>query len=109
MTAPALDRDTILRAIRTWPQDEQLAFAQEILRQVRGHVVEEPLAPPDFRGLAGLISNGQTPPTDEETVRPQERSTWDALYGIASNSKEPPSDEEVAKWLDEHRMEKYGG
>lgn len=80
MAAPTLDRDTILRAIRAWPEDEQLAFAREILQQLRGHVVEEPLAPPDSRGLAGLIANGQTPPTDEE----------------------------VAQWLDEHKMEKYG-
>ena len=38
-----------------------------------------------------------------------ERSTWDALYGIASNGQEPPTDEQVARWLDEHQMEQYGG
>jgi hypothetical protein len=43
-------------------------------------LVEEPLAPPDSQGLASLIANGKTPPTDEEVVQ----------------------------WLEEHRMERYG-
>lgn len=80
MAAPMLDRDTILQAIRDWPPDEQMALVREILEQVRTPLVEEPLAPPDSLGLAGLLANGKT----------------------------PPSDEEVAQWLDEHWMEKYG-
>jgi hypothetical protein len=35
---------------------------------------------PDIASLRGLLSNGQTPPTDEQ----------------------------VKQWIDEHRMEKYG-
>ena len=80
MTSPALDRDTILQAVSTWPPDEQLALAHAIWAQVGLNFVEEPMAPPDSRSLAGLIARGET----------------------------PPSDEEVARWLDEHRMEKYG-
>lgn len=80
MAMSTLDRETILQAIRTWPLDEQRALAREILERVGVPLVEEPLAPPDSHGLAGLIANGQTPPTDEE----------------------------VAQWLDERRLERYG-
>ena len=80
MAISTLDRETILQAIRTWPPDEQRALAREILERVGVPLVEEPLTPPDSRGLAGLIANGQTPPTDEE----------------------------VAQWLDERRLERYG-
>jgi hypothetical protein len=76
----ALDHAAVLQTVRTWPADEQVALVQEVLQQLRGHLVEEPIAPPNSRGLAGLIANGQTPPTDEE----------------------------VERWLDEHQMEKYG-
>lgn len=80
MKAPALDRETILHAVQSWPTEEQIALAEEILELAQGPTVEEPLEPPDSRSLSGLIANGQTPPTDEE----------------------------VAQWLDAHRMEKYG-
>jgi hypothetical protein len=80
MATPILDRETILQAVRTWPAEEQRALAEEILRHADVPLVEEPLAPPDSQGLAGLIANGKTPPTDEEVVQ----------------------------WLEEHRMEKFG-
>lgn len=80
MTTPTLDRETILQTIRAWPRDEQVALVQDILQALGEAFVEEPLAPPDSRGLAGLIANDRPPPTDEE----------------------------VARWLDERRMNKYG-
>jgi hypothetical protein len=81
MATTTLDRETILRAVQTWSPEEQMALVQEILEQVRAPLVEEPRLPPDSAGLAGLIANGKTPPTDEE----------------------------VAQWLDERRTAKYGG
>ncbi len=42
------------------------------------------------------------------TQTPQ-RPSWREMAGLAANGQEPPSDEQVAQWLDEHRMEKYGG
>jgi hypothetical protein len=44
-----LDRETILRAVRTWPPDEQRALAGEILRHAGVPPVEEPLVPPGLR------------------------------------------------------------
>lgn len=75
-----LNRETILRAVRAWPPDEQWALAGEILRHAGAPPVEEPLEPPASAGLAGLLATGQAPPTDEE----------------------------VARWRDERRLERYG-
>ena len=77
---PLLDRDTILRVVRSWPPDEQRALAGDILRHTGAPLVEEPLAPPDSAGLAGLLATKDSPPTDED----------------------------VANWLDVHRLERYG-
>lgn len=86
MAERTLDRERILEAIRDWPVDEQTLLAREILERVREASVavpikEPPLAPPNSKGLAGLLATDQPPPTDEE----------------------------VERWLDEHRMERYSG
>jgi hypothetical protein len=86
MAIPAFDRDTILQVVATWQRDEQLALAEAILRHAiattQPGVRAEPLAEPDTYPLTGIFaSEGQTPPDDAT----------------------------VARWLDEHKMEKYGG
>jgi len=80
MASPALDRESILQAVRALPADEQWLLAQEILLQIGAPLVEEPQSAPDSQGLAGLLATGQTPPNDDD----------------------------VEQWLSEHRMEKYG-
>ena len=86
MAIPALDRDTILRAVATWQRDEQLALAEAILRHaiatMQPSVRTEPLAQPDTYPLTGIF---------------------------AREDQAPPDDATVARWLDEHKMEKYGG
>jgi hypothetical protein len=74
------DREAILRAVRAWPLNEQRALAGEILRHAGVPPLEDPLQRPDSAGLAGLLATGHTPPTDDE----------------------------VARWRDEHRLERYG-
>lgn len=81
MAIPSLDRETILRVVRSWSPDEQVTLAREILEGVGTPTVQEPLDPPNSHGLAGLFATGAQPPTDED----------------------------VARWLDERRLEKYGG
>lgn len=86
MAIPAFDRDTILQIVATWQRDEQLALAEAILRHAitATQVVAraEPLVEPDTYRLTGIFAQeGQTPPDDAT----------------------------VARWLDEHKMEKYGG
>ncbi len=81
MATTELDRETILRAVETWPEAERIALAQAILAQ-----------------------------TAPQPPQPEIRSTWDALYGIAAvPGQPPPSDEQLAQWLDERRTRKYGG
>jgi hypothetical protein len=82
MAIPASDREAILTAIEAWPVEDQIALAQIILRRSATRAAAGAKAPqrPSWRQMAGLASNGQT----------------------------PPSDEEVAQWLDEHRSEEYG-
>lgn len=82
MTAPAFDRETILRIVRHWPISEQMALADAILADARAsaeRIVQPPAVP--SAAMRGILSTGQ--PT--------------------------PSDEEVAQILDEERMKKYGG
>lgn len=84
MATDALDRETILKAVRTWPPDDQLALARAITEQVTAN----------YNAGIGLL--------------PAQQPTWKALAGIASNGAPPPSDKQIAQWLDEHRIGKYG-
>lgn len=79
MAVPLSDREAIFRAIETWPREDQVALARMNLHRSTMHTVTTPQRP-SWRQMAGMLSNGQT----------------------------PPSDAEVAQWLDEHRSEKYG-
>lgn len=72
MATPTGDRETILKVIETWPREDQVALAQLILQR-----------------------------STRETAA--QRPSWRELAGLASNGQPPPSDEEVARWLDEHR------
>ena len=74
------DREAIRQAIQRWPHTDQLTLAQEILQRATTQIARTPQQP-SWREMAGMASNGQQPPTDEQ----------------------------VAEWLDEHRMAKYRG
>ena len=82
MTAPMLDREAILRIVRQWSINEQIALSDAILADARAScqpVFQPPVVPSS--ALRGILSNGQPAPTDDE----------------------------VARILDEERMKKYGG
>jgi hypothetical protein len=85
MATPTFDRDTILQVVTTWQREEQLALVEAILRHTISTTPTgartEPLVKPDTSPLTGIFTReGQTPPDDAT----------------------------VARWLEEHRMEKYG-
>jgi hypothetical protein len=82
MAIPTSDREAILKAIEAWPLEDQVALAQIILQRAAAHTVSGAEAP--------------------------QRPSWKQMAGLASNGQTPPSDDEVAQWLDEHRLEKYG-
>lgn len=80
MTTPTQDRERILRDIQGWPVEEQVALAQSILQR------------------AAQMRQKQSP-----------RVPSAALRGLLANGQPAPSDEDVARWLEEARLEKYGG
>ena len=82
MASPTSDREAILKAIEAWPLEDQVALAQMILQ----------------RSATRTAPGAKTP----------QRPSWKQMAGLASNGQTPPSDEEVAQGLDEHRSEKYG-
>lgn len=68
MTSPILDRDAILRAIQSWPFDQQLALAQEITRRALTPSVPATHAP--FEEALGLLATpGKLAPSDEDIER----------------------------------------
>lgn len=89
MSTPTHDPDRILRDIQEWSPDEQLALAQKILRMF-DHLREK--------------QQGHAPERSQAARVPSS-----ALRGLLANGQPAPSDEEVARWLDEARVEKYGG
>ena len=82
MAIPTSDREAILKAIDAWPLEDQIALAQMILQ----------------RSAAHTAPGAKTP----------QRPSWKQMAGMASNGQMPPSDQEVAQWLDEHTSAKYG-
>ena len=78
MPIPTSDRNSILQAIESWPLGEQVLLAETILSRAKAF------------------------------IGPPQRPSWRDMAGIASTGQTPPSDEEVARWLDDHRSEKYG-
>jgi hypothetical protein len=86
MASPMQDRERILRDVGEWPVEEQVALARTILQRAEALLREQRM----------LLSAGP-------------RVSSAALRGLLANDQPAPSDEDVARWLDEARMEKYGG
>ena len=64
MTAPTLDRETILQTVQKWPLEDQIALADAILALVRAHKgLESPMA------LRGIAATGHPAPSDEDVAR----------------------------------------
>ena len=96
-----LGREAILEAVHELPAEERLDLVRSILAETDG--AEAARLAEVTRQLAALHAWIETRPRAERGV-----SSAAALRGIARMDA-PPDDETVARWLDEHRMEKYGG
>jgi hypothetical protein len=70
----------VLKIVSQWPTAQQIALVEDVLR---------------------TISSRVEPPK-------QRRRTLDQALGLLATDRPAPTDEEVERWLDEHRMEKYG-
>jgi hypothetical protein len=78
-TLTPLDRATILRTVRAWPDDEQLRLIQDVLDMIR----------------------------TARTMMPRHATLAEAR-GLLKADRPPPTDVEVQQWLDDRRIERYG-
>ena len=79
-TSLANEYQSILIAVRTWPPELRLSFAEEVLR-----TLHEVVGQKRKRGV----------PVEQ-------------VLGIGASSGPPPDDDTVKRWIEEHRVEKYG-
>lgn len=96
-----LGREAILEAVHDLPAEERLEIARAILAE--SDQAQAARLAEVARELAALHSWLETRP-----VARREGRSAASLRGIARMDA-PPDDATVARWLDEHRMEKYGG
>ena len=71
--------NSILERVKPWPQEDRVALAYMILRDMR-----------------------------KRTREPAPRRTLDRAIGISRGSSPPPDDATVKRWIEEHRLRKYG-
>ena len=70
---------SIIEAVKPWPQEDRVALAYLILRDMR-----------------------------KQTRAPAPRHTAERALGIARGSTPAPDDAAVKQWIQEHRQRKYG-
>jgi hypothetical protein len=71
--------ETLVAHVKSWPMEDRVALAYEILRDMR----RKPIGDPPRQTLASAI-------------------------GIARGAGPVPSDEDVKRWIEEERLSKYG-
>jgi hypothetical protein len=84
-TAEATELTDVLNRVKTWPTTLRITLARQILESLdKGEAPPEP-SPPKSRGLSAA-----------------------EVRSLLQTDRPPPDDETVERWIDEHRMEKYG-
>ena len=71
--------ETIIRQVTPWPEEDRVALAYLILRDMR-----------------------------KKTRESAPRQTLDQAIGVAKGNAPPPDDATVRKWVEERRQQKYG-
>lgn len=84
-TAEATALTDVLNRVKTWPTTLRITLAHKILESLDKE--DSPVAPPPpkARGLSAA-----------------------EIQSLLKTDRPPPDDETVRRWIDEHRMEKYG-
>ena len=73
------DIATIVEEVKSWPEEDRVALAYVILRNLR-----------------------------QETRQAAPRRTLERALGVARGTSPPPDDATVRQWIEEHRTKKYG-
>jgi hypothetical protein len=84
-TAETTEFTDILNRVTTWPTTLRITLARKILESVDQ---VEAQAPPTISKPRGLSAA--------------------EVRALIKTDRVPPDDETVERWIDEHRMEKYG-
>jgi len=84
-TAEATELTDVLNRVKAWPTTLRITLARKILESL--DKAEAPPAPP-LRKTRGLSAA--------------------EVRGLLKTDRPPPDDETVERWIDEHRLEKYG-
>jgi hypothetical protein len=71
--------DSIIQQVKPWPEEDRVALAYLILRDMR-----------------------------KKTREPAPRHTLERAIGVAKGNSTPPDDSTVKQWINEHRERKYG-
>lgn len=82
-TAEASELTDVLDRVKTWPPTLRITLARKILESL--DKAKAPPAPAKTRGLSAA-----------------------EIRRSLKTDRTPPDDETVERWIDEHRMEKYG-
>lgn len=84
MQSTMIEYQKIIEAIQTWPLDQRIRLMQDILHTVV----------PELQA--------------DQIGSPSKKNTLNDALGLLTTSRAAPSDEEIQRWLEEHRIEKYG-
>jgi hypothetical protein len=84
-TAETTELTDILNRVTTWPTTLRITLARKILESVDQMEAQSPSAISKPRGLSAA-----------------------KVRALIKTDRVPPDDETVERWIDEHRMEKYG-
>jgi hypothetical protein len=71
--------ESIIATVKPWPEEDRVALAYLILRDMR-----------------------------KQTRQPPPRNTADEALGVAAGKTPPPDDATVRRWIEERRERKYG-
>jgi hypothetical protein len=84
-TAEASELTDVLDRVKTWPPTLRITLARKILESLDKAQAPQAPPPPKTRGLSAA-----------------------EIRRLLKTDRIPPDDETVERWIDEHRMEKYG-
>jgi hypothetical protein len=79
-TTESTDYEAILQIVREWPPARRFTLVQDVLKTLVPAEAREQPHHPTLEKARGLLTDGRPAPTDEE----------------------------IARWLEEHRQERYG-
>jgi hypothetical protein len=86
-TAEATELTDVLNRVKSWPTTLQITLAHKILES---------------------LDHAEAPAAAAPAPAKERGLTAAEIQGLLKTDRPPPDDETVERWIEEHRMEKYG-